>query len=74
VGAVATVATVWFTDTYAVARFFSFLLVPLLMLLATGVATIFERLVETRRAGVRNVVTIGLLGSSSSSRRPTCGG
>ena len=61
-GAVATVATVWFTDTYAVPRFFSFLLVPLLMLLATGVATIFERLVETRRAGVRNVVTIGLLG------------
>jgi hypothetical protein len=61
-GAVATVATVWFTDTYAVPRFFSFLLVPLLMLLATGAATIFEQLVETRRAGVRSVVAVGLLG------------
>jgi hypothetical protein len=60
-GAVTTVATVWFTDTYEVPRFFSFLLVPLLMLLATGVATIFEQLVERRRAGVRSVVAVGLL-------------
>jgi len=32
------------------------------MLLATGVATIFERLAETRRAGVRSVVAVGLVG------------
>jgi hypothetical protein len=61
-GAVTTVATVWFTQTYAVPRFFSFLLVPLLMLLATGVANVLEQMVERRRAGVRSVVAVGLVG------------
>jgi hypothetical protein len=61
-GAVGTIATVWLTHTYAVPRFFSFLLVPLLMLLASGVARVLEQLVERRRAGVRSVVAVGLVG------------
>jgi hypothetical protein len=61
-GVIATVLTVWFTHTYAVPRFFSFLLVPLLMLLASGVAVTFERLAAQRRVGVRSVVAVLLVG------------
>ena len=51
---VATVVAFWFTWTYVVPRFFSFLLVPLFMLLATGSASILSRL-RTRPAPLRTV-------------------
>jgi hypothetical protein len=59
---VTTVVTVWITDTYAVPRFFSFLLVPVFMLLASGIAATFERLAESRRVGVRTVIAVLLVG------------
>ena len=51
---VATVVAFWFTGTYVVPRFFSFLLVPLFVLLATGSASLLYRL-RTRPAPVRTV-------------------
>ena len=43
IGPVATIAALFVTDTRAVPRFLSFLLVPLFMLIASGTAAIFER-------------------------------
>jgi hypothetical protein len=63
-GVVTTVLAFWITGTYVVPRFFSFLLVPLFMLLATGSAAVFGRL-RTNPAPARTVAavaTLGLLG------------
>jgi hypothetical protein len=61
-GVITTVTIVWVTGTYAVPRFFSFLLVPLLMLFASGIAVTFERVAANRRVGVRSVVAVLLVG------------
>jgi hypothetical protein len=58
---VATVIVFWGTGTYVVPRFFSFLLVPLFILLATGSASVLARLF-TRPAAVRTVVVIATFG------------
>jgi hypothetical protein len=55
-GVVVTVAAFWATGTYVVPRFFSFLLVPLLMLLASGIAAILARSVASRRPEARTVL------------------
>ncbi len=55
-GVVATVVAFWATGTYVVPRFFSFLLVPSLMLLASGIAAILARSVASRRVGPRTVL------------------
>jgi hypothetical protein len=61
-GVVATVATFWATGTFVVPRFFSFLLVPLLMLLASGIAASLASSVASRRAGARTVLAVMTLG------------
>jgi hypothetical protein len=60
-GVVATLVAFWLTETRVVPRFFSFLLVPLFVLVATGSAAILGRL-RTRPAVVRTVIVFGLLG------------
>jgi hypothetical protein len=59
-GVVATVIAFWATGTYVVPRFFSFLLVPLFALVATGSAAILAQL-PGRAAGVRSVVAFTTL-------------
>jgi hypothetical protein len=54
-GVVATVLAFWMTQTNVVPRFFSFLLVPLFMLAATGAASILARL-STRPPVLRTIV------------------
>lgn len=61
-GVLVTVVTLWITRTNVAPRFFSFLLVPLLVLLASGTAVILARAVETRRVGVRSVIAVITLG------------
>jgi hypothetical protein len=61
-GVVATVAAFWATGTYVVPRFFSFLLVPLLMLLASGIAAILASSVASRRPGARTLLAVMTLG------------
>jgi len=61
-GVVVTVVTLWITRTQVAPRFFSFLLVPLLVLLASGIAAILARSVTIRRAGVRTVIAVTTLG------------
>jgi MFS family permease len=58
---VATVAAFWVTGTYVVPRFLSFLLVPLFVLVASGSASLLQRLL-TRPAPVRTVVAIATFG------------
>jgi hypothetical protein len=58
---VTTVVTFWLTWTYLVPRFFSFLLVPLFMLLATGSAAILSRL-RSRPAPVRTAMVVAIFG------------
>jgi hypothetical protein len=58
-GAVATVVAFWFTGTYVVPRFLSFLLVPAFVLVATGAAAILARPV-TRPAAARTLVVVAL--------------
>jgi hypothetical protein len=60
-GVVVTVIAFWATGTYVVPRFFSFLLVPLFVLLATGSAAVLHRL-DTRPAFVRTVVVVVTFG------------
>ena len=55
VGVVATIVTLWVTRTHVAPRFFSFLLVPLLILLASGIAAILTRFATSRRVGVRTL-------------------
>ncbi len=59
-GVVGTVVVLWATETRAVPRFLSFLLVPLLMFLASGLASIVARL-TTRPPLVRTVVALTTL-------------
>jgi hypothetical protein len=60
-GVVTTLAAFWLTETRVVPRFFSFLLVPLFALLASGSATILAQL-RSRPPVIRTVVVVGLLG------------
>lgn len=59
-GVVTTVLALWITRTQAVPRFFCYLLVPLLMLLASGMASILVR-VTTRPPIVRTAATLTLI-------------
>jgi hypothetical protein len=59
-GTLATVLTFWITGTEVVPRFFSFLLVPLLALVATGTAAILARVVS-RPPILRTLVALGTL-------------
>jgi hypothetical protein len=61
-GVVATVVTFWITGTNVAPRFFSFLLVPLFILLASGAAAILARLADGRPAVLRTVVVMTTLG------------
>jgi hypothetical protein len=58
---VSTVVAFWLTWTYIVPRFFSFLLVPLFILLATGSAAVLARL-RTRPAPVRTAMVVAVFG------------
>jgi hypothetical protein len=60
-GVVATILVLWLGQAYIVPRYLSYLLVPLFVLLATGMASIFERL-ASRPAVVRTVASIVVLG------------
>ena len=60
-GVVATILVLWLGRAYIVPRYLSYLLVPLLVVLATGMAAIFERL-SSRPAIVRTVASIVVLG------------
>ena len=56
-GPIATIVFLWATQAYVVPRYLSYLLVPLFVLLASGAASIFGRLV-TRPAIVRTLVCV----------------
>jgi hypothetical protein len=60
-GVVATILVLWLGRAYIVPRYLSYLLVPFLVVLATGMAAIFERL-ASRPAIVRTVASIVVLG------------
>jgi hypothetical protein len=60
-GVIATVVPLWLAHAYVVPRFLSFLLVPLFILLATGMAAILGR-IPTHAAVVRTVVSLVALG------------
>jgi len=70
VGVVATIVTLWVTRTHVAPRFFSFLLVPLFILLATGIAAILGRFAATRRLGFRTVIAVITLGLAALSSAP----
>jgi len=59
-GVVGTVIVLWATETRVVPRFLSFLLVPLFMILASGLASILARL-TTRPPLIRTVVALTTL-------------
>jgi len=61
-GVVATVVTLWLTRTNVAPRFFSFLLVPLLIALASGIAAILAHGAKTRHVSVRSVIAVVSLG------------
>jgi hypothetical protein len=61
-GPVATVLVLWITGTYAVPRFLSYLLVPLFMLMASGIASLVTRLGSDRPPVARIVVAFVTLG------------
>src|SRR5262245_17686864 len=58
---VTTVVAFWLTSTYVVPRFFSFLLVPLFMLLASGASAVLVRL-RSRPAPVRTAMVVAFVG------------
>lgn len=60
-GPLATVVILWIAQAFVIPRYSSFLLVPLFMLLATGMATILDRL-RTRPAILRTIACATLLG------------
>lgn len=71
-GVVATTVALWAARAYVVPRYVSFLLVPLFVLLATGMSAVFARL-STRPAVVRTVgslVVLGLLAGRFASIAP----
>jgi hypothetical protein len=57
---VATVLALWITDTRSVPRFLSYLLVPLLMLLGTGISSVVQSL-RTRPQIVRSLTAVTVL-------------
>jgi hypothetical protein len=57
-GTVASVVVFWATRTNVAPRFFSFLLVPLFILLATGAAASFSRFATSGRPLVRTVLAV----------------
>ena len=61
-GVVATTVALWLTRIPVAPRFFSFLLVPLFILLASGIAAILARFATTHRLGVRTVIAATTLG------------
>ena len=61
-GVFATIVTLWLMQTQVAPRFFSFLLVPLLVLLASGIATVLARSATIRRVGVRPVIAVTTVG------------
>jgi hypothetical protein len=63
VGTVVTVVALWITGVDVVPRFLSYLLVPLLMLLATGIAAIVSRL-PSRPPIVRTLIAVGVLATT----------
>jgi hypothetical protein len=60
-GVVATVVALWLGRAYVIPRYLSFLLVPLFVLLATGMAAIFARIPD-RPAIVRTVASLVVVG------------
>ena len=60
-GVVVTIVVFWATRTHVAPRFFSFLLVPLFMLLASGAATILARFATTGRPIVRTLLAVCVL-------------
>jgi hypothetical protein len=60
-GVVLTVAVVWMTRTHVAPRFFSFLLLPLFVLLATGAAVIIARFAGSGRPIVRTTLAVCLM-------------
>jgi hypothetical protein len=68
-GVVATVIAFWITGTHVVPRFLSFLLVPLFILMATGCASILERLF-TKPARVRTAVLLVVLAVVAATSAP----
>lgn len=61
-GVLATILAFWATSTNVAPRFLSYLLVPVLILLATGTASILTRFVESRRPLFRTLLAVSLLG------------
>jgi hypothetical protein len=61
-GVLATVITLWVTRTHVAPRFFSFLLVPLLILLASGIAAILARFANPPRPVIRTLIAVTTLG------------
>ncbi|HXG76896.1 MAG TPA: hypothetical protein VNJ53_10030 [Gaiellaceae bacterium] len=60
-GVGATLGVVWVARMHAVPRFWTFLLVPLLVLLATGTASVLARLGTRRPAIARSVLAVPLV-------------
>lgn len=60
-GVVTTLVAFWATGTHVVPRFLSFLLVPLFVLVASGIASIFAR-VRERPLALRTVVALVTIG------------
>jgi hypothetical protein len=60
-GPIATTLALWIAGSYVIPRYLSFLLAPLLVLLATGTADVLSRL-RTRPAVVRTVVAFAAVG------------
>lgn len=60
-GVVATVVALWLIQAYVIPRYLSYLLVPLFILLATGMASIFAR-IRTRPAILRTLVSFVVIG------------
>jgi hypothetical protein len=56
-----TIVVFWATRTNVAPRFFSFLLVPLFMVLATGAAVIVARFAATRRPLVRTLLAVWVI-------------
>lgn len=61
-GVVATLVVLWIGDAYVIPRYLSFLLVPLFVVLATGMATTLGRLRDGRPQIVRTLACAAVLG------------
>ena len=61
-GVVVTMVGFWATSTNVAPRFFSFLLVPLFVLLASGAAAIVARFATSGRPTVRTLLTVVVIG------------